>query len=383
MEVTQGEGWLAAPSRARRRQVLLISPYQSMGLRQVTAITSCCEADCKLRSPLHVISAQPQLETLLELCMRWQRNSDLSELLHSVAQVAARMLNGDRASIFLWDRPRGELVGYPALGVEGDTLRIRDDQGIAATVLRSSQPRRWDQTQDAAAINARVGEKLGYATTSLVAVPLLDQKSRPLGVFEVINHRQGEFSSEDEALLVELARYAAAAVENMQRIASLIQSRDRLVKSASDSAMLVGQCPQIVALRDTLERVAATELAVLILGENGTGKEVVARSLHLQSPRRDQPFVAVNCAAIAETLIESELFGHAKGAFTDAVSDRAGKFELASGGTLLLDEIGELSLSGQAKLLRVLEDKVVTRVGSERPIQTDVRIIAASPIRTW
>lgn len=117
---------------------------------------------------------------------------------------------------------------------------------------------------------------------------------------------------------------------------------------------------------------------MLLLGENGTGKEVVARSLHLQSRRCDQPFVAVNCAAIAETLLESELFGHQKGAFTDAVADRAGKFELASGGTLLLDEIGEMSLAGQAKLLRVLEDKVVVRVGGSTPIQTDVRVIAAT-----
>src|SRR5690606_31938101 len=141
---------------------------------------------------------------------------------------------------------------------------------------------------------------------------------------------------------------------------------------------LIGDCPQIRVLRDTVTRVAPTELAVLILGENGTGKEVVARSLHLQSNRQDQPFVAVNCAAIAETLLESELFGHEKGAFTDAVSERDGKFELASSWTLLLDEIGEMSTAGQAKLLRVLEDKVVVRVGGSKSIQSDVRVIAAT-----
>jgi Nif-specific regulatory protein len=115
-----------------------------------------------------------------------------------------------------------------------------------------------------------------------------------------------------------------------------------------------------------------------VLGENGTGKEVVAQLVHYLSRRRDEPFVAVNCAAIAETLLESELFGHEKGAFTDAHESRQGKFELASGGTLFLDEIGDLSLGGQAKLLRVLEEKVVVRVGGSRPIHTDARVLAAT-----
>ena len=112
---------------------------------------------------------------------------------------------------------------------------------------------------------------------------------------------------------------------------------------------------------------ADTDLAVLILGENGTGKEVVAQSIHYLSRRRDKPFIAVNCAAIPDTLAESELFGHEKGAFTDAREARPGKFELAAGGTLFLDEIGDLSLGGQAKLLRVLEEKVLVRVGGSTP----------------
>ena len=123
---------------------------------------------------------------------------------------------------------------------------------------------------------------------------------------------------------------------------------------------------------------ADTELAVLILGENGTGKEVVAQSIHYLSRRRDKPFVAVNCAAIPDTLAESELFGHEKGAFTDARDARPGKFELAAAGTLLLDEIGDLSLGGQSKLLRVLEEKVHVRVGGSTPISSDARVIAAT-----
>jgi Nif-specific regulatory protein len=141
---------------------------------------------------------------------------------------------------------------------------------------------------------------------------------------------------------------------------------------------LIGQCPPIAALRSTIAKIAPTDLAVLILGENGTGKDVVSRMIHVHSRRRNEPFVAVNCAAITETLLESELFGHEKGAFTDARETRQGKFELASGGTLLLDEIGDMSPAGQAKLLRVLEEKVVVRVGGSTPIHTDARVIAAT-----
>lgn len=381
MELTRGEGWLAAPVTGHHlpAEVLLIHPYNALDLDGAKAVVQL------LRGGLHLVgqhvslrSRTSQLETLLDLASQWQRNQDLSELLNSVAQAAARALGGDRASIFLWDKPRKELVGYPALGVEGRQLRIVDSQGIAGEVLRTLEPKRWDESQNPTAINTQVGDQLGYRTRSLVAAPLLDRKRRPLGVFEVLNHRLGEFTQDDQSYLVELAKFAAAAVENIQRISKLVETRDRLVKLAAGSSPLVGNCDQVVAMRETIRRVAATELAVLILGENGTGKEVVARSLHLLSSRREQPFIAVNCAAIVESLIESELFGHEKGAFTDAVSDRAGKFEMASGGTLLLDEIGELSLSGQAKLLRVLEDKIITRVGSQREIQTDVRVIAAT-----
>jgi two-component system nitrogen regulation response regulator NtrX len=127
-----------------------------------------------------------------------------------------------------------------------------------------------------------------------------------------------------------------------------------------------------------IEKVGPTSARVLITGENGTGKELVARALHEASPRRDKPFVEVNCAAIPSELIESELFGHMKGSFTGAFADRAGKFEQADGGTLFLDEVGDMSLSAQAKLLRVLQEGVVTRIGGSKSIQVDVRVLAAT-----
>src|ERR1700689_895469 len=141
---------------------------------------------------------------------------------------------------------------------------------------------------------------------------------------------------------------------------------------------LIGEHPAIVKLRALIERVAAAEVTVLITGESGTGKEVVAQAIHMLSPRCNQAFVPVNCAAIPHDLLESEMFGHERGAFTGASGHRQGLFALANGGTLFLDEIGEMPLILQAKLLRVLEDGVIRPVGSDRGFQVDARVIAAS-----
>ncbi len=141
---------------------------------------------------------------------------------------------------------------------------------------------------------------------------------------------------------------------------------------------IVGESEAIKRAVSETQRVAATDTTVLLLGESGTGKELFARAIHHLSPRRDRPLVAVNCAAIPETLIESELFGHEKGSFTGATERRPGKFELASGGTIFLDEIGELPLNVQGKLLRVIEEKVVDRIGGRAPVPVDVRVVAAT-----
>jgi sigma-54 specific flagellar transcriptional regulator A len=141
---------------------------------------------------------------------------------------------------------------------------------------------------------------------------------------------------------------------------------------------LVGECPDIQRNRYLIEQVARTDATVLILGESGTGKEVVARNIHYFSPRRNKPFVPINCGAIPADLLESELFGHEKGAFTGAITARQGRFELAQGGTLFLDEIGDMSLDMQVKLLRVLQERVFERVGSNKSIKADVRILAAT-----
>lgn len=319
-----------------------------------------------------------RLNQILEVSANWHAHQDLDRLLQDIAQAATRLLRSDRASIFLWDKQSRELVGHPALGMEGKPLRIADDKGVAGAVLKSQQPRRWDRSDPTDEVDRRVDTSSGYRTDSLLAVPLVDLKGKPMGVFEVINHLDGRFDQQDENELIELARHASAALANTQTMQRLIQTRDRLTQDAAQQVQLIGSSPEMTSLKSTISRVGDTDLAVLLLGENGTGKEVVSRQIHYQSKRRFEPFIAVNCAAITETLLESELFGHEKGAFTDAHETRSGKFELATGGTLFLDEIGDMSLAGQAKLLRVLEEKVVVRVGGSTAIPVNVRVIAAT-----
>jgi len=158
----------------------------------------------------------------------------------------------------------------------------------------------------------------------------------------------------------------------------LHEENTRLKQTIESRYEIVGRSYAIRGLIDKIDKVAKTPARVLISGENGTGKELVARAIHRQSLRASGPFVEVNCAAIPSELIESELFGHMKGSFTGAVSDRAGKFEQANGGTLFLDEVGDMSAAAQAKVLRVLQDNVVTRIGGSKPIQVDVRVLAAT-----
>ena len=159
---------------------------------------------------------------------------------------------------------------------------------------------------------------------------------------------------------------------------SLVKETKRLKKTVSKVQEIIGTSEAIQKIKDTIEKVAPTDARVLITGENGTGKELVAHWLHEKSNRSDKPIIEVNCAAIPSELIESELFGHEKGSFTSAIKQRIGKFEQANGGTLFLDEIGDMSLSAQAKVLRALQEGKITRVGGDKEIAVDVRFIAAT-----
>ncbi|MEX0820243.1 MAG: sigma-54-dependent Fis family transcriptional regulator, partial [Pirellulaceae bacterium] len=379
--VIASAGWLAATIPRHSDSLLLSYFNQPPNPEQVSRFESLLEEVGLARSLVEEReldrSRLERLRAILEIAAQWNRTLNMEQLLETMAETSTRLLNAERASIFLWDRANKTLVGRPALGVEGGELRIPDTTGIVGQVLHSGRPQRVDRHEQDD-IDRRVDKKLGFHTRTLLCVPLIGGQGGMLGVFELINKVDGEFTDTDEEALIELAGHAAIALENTHEHEQLVKVRDQAADEAKQGSNLIGHCPTIETLRSTVQRVAKTDLAVLILGENGTGKEVVSKRIHYLSPRRNEPFIAVNCAALTETLLESELFGHEKGAFTDAHELRRGKFELASGGTLFLDEIGDMSPSGQAKLLRVLEEKVVVRVGGSLPIHTDARIIAAT-----
>ncbi len=167
-------------------------------------------------------------------------------------------------------------------------------------------------------------------------------------------------------------------IKNAAEKKHLVEQTTKLRRKTSKVQPIIGESPAILKIKETIEKVAPSEARVLVTGENGVGKELVARWLHEKSNRRDAPIIEVNCAAIPAELIESELFGHEKGSFTSAHKQRIGKFEQANGGTLFLDEIGDMSLSAQAKVLRALQEGKITRIGAEKDINVDVRVIAAT-----
>jgi len=186
------------------------------------------------------------------------------------------------------------------------------------------------------------------------------------------------FDEDDLQLLTALAGIAAMAFANARHVATLEDENERLRNELNITHQMVGQSKTLNSVLQFIAKVAPADSTVLIHGESGTGKELAARAIHVNSRRATKPFVAINCATLTETLIESELFGHEKGAFTGAIAQKRGKLEVADGGTLFLDEVAELSPLMQAKLLRVLQEREFERVGGTRPIKIDVRIIAAT-----
>jgi Nif-specific regulatory protein len=213
---------------------------------------------------------------------------------------------------------------------------------------------------------------------SLLCVPLI-MLGRTLGVIYLdTDVPDVRFDEDHLQLITAIAAIAAVAIQNARHFETLETENRRLIADSDLERNMVGESPAMQQVYQLISRVAASESTVLILGESGTGKELAARAIHTNSKRADRPFIAVNCAALAESLLESELFGHERGAFTGALNQRKGRLEVADGGTIFLDEIAELSAALQTKLLRVLQEREFERVGGTRSIKIDIRVIAAT-----
>ena len=304
----------------------------------------------------------------------------LDEVFTHLVRGAAEVMHAEGASVLMLSDSGEELIFRAAVGPGSRGLvgmRIDRDQGIAGQVLKTGRAVRVDDTAMNRNFLPDIDRKTRTRTRGLLASPLIFGKEA-VGVIEVVNPAEKkQFTERDLELLNLFANLTASAARNAQTFDRL--SRDnRSLREAAPPPAVVGSAPAIRAALRLARKVAPTRTSVLLTGQSGTGKEVMARAIHNLSNRRACPFIAVNCAALTETLLESELFGHEKGAFTGAAEQRPGRFELAEGGTLLLDEIGEMGLSSQSRLLRVLQEREFMRVGGTQTLRCDVRVIAAT-----
>lgn len=303
---------------------------------------------------------------------------DCDELQRRLLELIFEAVPAERGAILLADGDCEDFVscrGWNRLNGADDSIKV--SQTISRQVLRdvvailSNDVVRNENTGGLPSL-------LEAQVCSLLCVPLV-AFDKPLGVIYLdISSGTTQFDEAHLQLLTAIAGIAAIAFENARRFELLEKENRRLQHEVKLDHQMVGESDAMRQVYGLLSRVAPSSSTVLLLGESGTGKELAARAIHLNSPRANKPFVAINCATLTESLLESELFGHEKGAFTGAINQKRGKLEFAEGGTVFLDEVGELSPAIQAKLLRALQTREFERVGGTRPIKVDVRAIAAT-----
>jgi transcriptional regulator with GAF, ATPase, and Fis domain len=301
----------------------------------------------------------------------------LIELADHLCEHVLAMAQGDWAAFFLCDEA-GEFRLSTSKCREG--LR-REQMHFSRTVLREAVSKRTAVLSRELMSDVRFSASESVAEgafRSVLCVPLLTEDEALGAVYLASRSKTFAFSEAELAWLQAVSGQASVALERMLEREQLLRENAELRRQMVLEHGLIGESPAMKELFRFISRVAPTESAVLIKGETGTGKELVSRAIHYNSRRKDKPFVCINCAALPKDLFESELFGHEKGAFTGAVRAKPGKFELAAGGTVFLDEVGEVALAAQAKLLRVLEGQPFERVGGTAPIQVDVRVLAAT-----
>jgi len=315
-----------------------------------------------------------ELSTLRDL--RLEDQVDLEEVLQLVVDEVVRLLDADRGTLYLVDHARGELVSRVAHLPEISEIRLRIGEGVAGWVAQNGRRVSVPEGNTDSRFNPRVDQQTGYTTRTLLAVPVRDADGTIIGVLQVLNKRVGVFLRADAARLEALSDEVATVLDSTSLRSQLRPDHPRSLEFRFNH--IVGESPAMREAFRRTARAARTSATVLVRGESGTGKEVISRAVHVNSPRREGPFVTVDRAALPAQLIENELFGHERGAFTGADRTTEGKVHAADGGTLFLDEVGELPLTVQGKLLRLLQEKTYLRVGGARPITVDVRFVCAT-----
>ncbi|OQY33682.1 MAG: Fis family transcriptional regulator [Spirochaetaceae bacterium 4572_59] len=326
-----------------------------------------------------------RLETLIEINNLINSNyTDIRSLLTHILESSTRLTGGESSSLLLLDAETDLLYFEIALGTKGNEvskLTVKMGEGIAGWVAQNNQSLIVNDVEKDTRFYSGVDRNVGYTTSSILAVPLR-MRDNCVGVIEVINKENDrKFTEEDLEWLEIFTNQASLAYQNAQSFKKvkdeLFRLQDR-VESNSGYHKLIHSSSMIEELLSVTEKISSSSSPVLITGESGVGKELFAEQVHLKSPRSGEVFIRLNCAAIPEELLESELFGHVKGAFTDASNERIGRFAMADGGSIFLDEIAEISLPVQAKLLRILQNRQFEPLGSSETVSADVRIIAAT-----
>jgi Nif-specific regulatory protein len=299
-------------------------------------------------------------------------------------ESATLLSEAEASSLLLMDKERDELYFEVALGSKGNEVQkytVKLGEGIAGWVAKNNKSVIVNDVANDKRHLSAIGKEINYTSKTIIAVPMR-VKDEVIGVLEVINKIGNDgFTQEDIEWLEIFATQAALAIDNAKNMEAAhceIQHLQDQLKTDQGYHTIVTKSPAILDILEIIDRAAKTDASVLLLGESGVGKELFAEQVHLRSQRRNAPFIRVNCAALPEGLLESELFGHVKGAFTNAISNRQGRFEAADTGSIFLDEIGDLPLSLQAKILRVIQERKFEKVGSDVTVTVNVRIVAAT-----
>lgn len=325
--------------------------------------------------------SEPALRALVQASAAINKPLKLAATLKAIATSAAELLDAEASSVLLLDPVRNKLRFEAATGECAQDIvgqEIDAGLGIAGSVVTSGEAMLVPDVREHPAFFRAIDQRTDFTTREIIAAPMV-YDGETIGVVEVLNRRPPRvFSPPDLEMLKVFANLAAISTNHAQVHDTLKRENRGLREAAQRSDPIIGESDALLEVMKLVERVAPTDATVLLLGETGTGKELTARAVHDRSKRALRQFIAINCAALPETLLESELFGHEEGAFTGAQRRKIGRFELADGGTLFLDEIGDLSASTQIKLLRVLQEREFVRVGGTETIRCDVRIIAAT-----